>query len=93
MQDIASIVASALILPPAGVAATIKLLDEGATVPFISRYRKEATGSLTDEQVRNVEETLRRVREVEARRQSVIKSIEDSGNLTPELRDKLHAAS
>ena len=93
MQDIASIVASALILPPAGVAATIKLLDEGATVPFISRYRKEATGSLTDEQVRNIEETLRRVREVEARRQSVIKSIEDSGNLTPELRDKLHAAS
>ena len=73
MQDIASIVAAALILPPAGVAATIRLLDDVATVPFISRYRKEATGSLSDQQVRNIEETLRRVREVQARRQSVIK--------------------
>lgn len=92
IPDIPSIVARTLSLPRAGVASTIELLDEGATVPFISRYRKERTGSLTDRQVRDIEETLRKVREVESRRQSVIENISQSGALTPELRAKLEKA-
>lgn len=91
--DIPSIVAQALDLPRSGVAATIDLLDEGATVPFISRYRKERTGSLTDRQVRDIEETLRKVRDIEARRQSVLESIQQAGALTPEIRDRLSRAA
>lgn len=92
IPDIPSIVARTLSLPRAGVASTIELLDEGAIVPFISRYRKERTGALTDRQVHDIEETLRKVRDVEARRQSVIETIDQAGGLTPELRLKLERA-
>ncbi len=91
-NDIASVVARSLGLPAAGVAATIELLDQGATVPFISRYRKERTGSLDDRQVRDIEETLRRAREVESRRQSVIAAIAESGAMTDEINRRLQAA-
>jgi protein Tex len=67
------------------VAAAIALLDEGATVPFIARYRKEATGGLDDIQLRLLEERLRYLRELESRRSAIIASIEEQGKMTPEL--------
>jgi len=70
---------------PAQVSAAITLLDEGATVPFISRYRKEATGGLDDVQLRLLEERLRYLRELEERRTAVITSINEQGKMTPEL--------
>jgi uncharacterized protein len=70
---------------PAQVAAAVALLDEGATVPFIARYRKEATGGLDDIQLRLLEERLRYLRELEDRRAAVIASIQEQGKMTPEL--------
>jgi len=70
---------------PAQIAAAIALLDEGATVPFISRYRKEATGGLDDAQLRLLEDRLRYLRELEARRAAIIESITEQGKMTPEL--------
>lgn len=74
---------------PAQVAAAIALLDEGATVPFIARYRKEATGGLDDTQLRLLEERLRYLRELEDRRAAIIASIEEQGKMTPELLDAI----
>jgi len=74
---------------PAQVAAAIALLDEGATVPFISRYRKEATGGLDDIQLRLLEERLRYLRELEARRAAIIASIEEQNKMTPVLLDAI----
>ncbi|SFF62359.1 uncharacterized protein SAMN05518865_102252 [Duganella sp. CF458] len=77
---------------PAQVAAAIALLDEGATVPFIARYRKEATGGLDDIQLRNLEERLRYLRELEERREAIVNSITEQGKMTPELLDAvMHA--
>lgn len=77
---------------PAQVAAAVALLDEGATVPFIARYRKEATGGLDDVQLRLLEERLRYLRELEARRAAIAASIEEQGKMTPELLDAvMHA--
>ncbi len=77
---------------PAQVAAAIALLDEGATVPFIARYRKEATGGLDDTQLRNLEERLRYLRELEDRRDAIVNSITEQGKMTPELLDAvMHA--
>jgi uncharacterized protein len=70
---------------PAQIAAAIALLDEGATVPFISRYRKEATGGLDDIQLRLLEDRLRYLRELEERREAIIASITEQGKMTPEL--------
>jgi uncharacterized protein len=72
---------------PAQVAAAIALLDEGATVPFIARYRKEATGGLDDIQLRLLEERLRYLRELEDRRAAIIASITEQNKMTPELLD------
>ncbi|HEY0722384.1 MAG TPA: Tex-like N-terminal domain-containing protein, partial [Gammaproteobacteria bacterium] len=74
------------------VEAAIALLDEGATVPFIARYRKEVTGGLDDTQLRYLEERLVYLRELEERREVVLKSIEEQGKLTPELRAAIIAA-
>ena len=71
---------------PVQIAAAVALLDEGATVPFIARYRKEATGGLDDIQLRLLAERLRYLRELEERRLAVIESIESQGKLTDELR-------
>jgi uncharacterized protein len=77
---------------PAQVAAAIALLDEGATVPFIARYRKEATGGLDDIQLRLLEERLRYLRELEERRAAIVASITEQGKMSPELLDAvLHA--
>lgn len=77
---------------PNQVAAAIALLDEGATVPFISRYRKEATGGLDDIQLRLLEERLRYLRELEARRAAIISSIEEQGKMTPVLLEAISHA-
>ncbi|AKK27946.1 Tex family protein [Mycobacterium sp. EPa45] len=74
------------------VAAAVRLLDEGATVPFIARYRKEVTGSLDDGQLRDLEERLRYLRELDERRTAVLASIEEQGKLTDELRTALLTA-
>lgn len=74
------------------VAAAVALLDEGATVPFISRYRKEATGGLDDTQLRNLQERLIYLRELDERRAAVLQSIEEQGKLTPSLRASIEAA-
>ena len=74
---------------PAQVNAAIALLDEGATVPFISRYRKEATDGLDDTQLRNLEERLTYLRDLEERRTAILSSIEEQGKLTPELKAEI----
>lgn len=75
------------------VAAAVALLDEGATVPFIARYRKEVTGNLDDTQLRTLEERLRYLRELEERRAAVLASIEEQGKLTDALRMTIEAAT
>lgn len=79
-------------LPAKGVKAVIGLLDDGATVPFISRYRKEATGALDEVAVRSIETTLRQVRELEARREFVEKAIDEAGGMTPAIKARLDKA-
>ena len=74
------------------VEAAVKLIDEGNTIPFISRYRKEATGSLNDEQLRDLYERLQYLRNLEDKKQQVLGSIEEQGQLTQELKDRILAA-
>jgi protein Tex len=78
---------------PHQVAAVVGLLDEGSTVPFIARYRKEVTGNLDDTQLRNLEERLLYLRELEERRGVILASIEEQGKLTDELRGAVEAAA
>src|SRR4051794_32783002 len=85
---IVQLIAQELAVGAHQVAAAVALLDEGATVPFIARYRKEATGNLDDTQLRLLEERLGYLRELEERRTAVLASIDEQGKLTPEL----HAA-
>ncbi len=74
------------------VTATVNLLDEGGTVPFISRYRKEMTGSLDEVQIFQIKTEIERLRQLEQRREAILKSIESQGKLTEELKEKLLAA-
>ncbi|TCS43827.1 Tex family protein [Reinekea marinisedimentorum] len=92
MSAIEAKIASELNVAVAQVTAAVTLLDEGATVPFISRYRKEVTGGLDDTQLRQMEERLRYLREMDDRRTSIISSIEEQGKLTPELSKKIALA-
>ena len=92
MINIAKLIAQELAVNPAQVNAAVALLDEGATVPFIARYRKEATGGLDDTQLRNLEERLRYLREMEERRESILKSIREQDKLTPELEAAINEA-
>src|ERR1700761_4874510 len=85
-------IASELSVQPRQVAAAVQLLDEGATVPFIVRYRKEVTGNLDDTQLRNLEERLLYLRELEDRRATIIASIDEQNKLTDELRAAIEAA-
>lgn len=75
------------------VEAAVKLIDEGNTIPFIARYRKEVTGSLDDEQLRNLNERLQYLRNLEEKKTQVLSSIEEQGKLTPELKEQILAAS
>ena len=92
MIDIPVRIAEELGVQTKQVIAAIGLLDEGATVPFISRYRKEVTGALDDTQMRNLEERLGYLRELEERRKSILATIDEQGKLTPELRNLINAA-
>ncbi len=74
------------------VDAAVKLIDEGNTIPFISRYRKEVTGALNDEQLRKLDERLTYLRNLEDRKETVLSSIEEQGKLTPELRKQIEEA-
>jgi uncharacterized protein len=85
-------IATKLNVKPSQVDATIRLLDEGNTVPFIARYRKEMTGTLDDEQVRIVADEIVRLRAIDERRTAILKSIEDQGKLTEELKASIEAA-
>ena len=92
MVSIHARIANELAVRDNQVLAAVQLLDEGSTVPFIARYRKEVTGGLDDTQLRNLEERLRYLRELEDRRETVLKSIEEQGKLTPELEKQVRAA-
>ncbi len=92
MRTISSTIANELAVQESQVLAAINLLDEGATVPFIARYRKEVTGSLDDNQLRSLSERLLYLRELEDRRQTILKSIREQEKLTPELETALLAA-
>lgn len=85
-------IADELSVQPRQVAAAVQLLDEGSTVPFIARYRKEITGNLDDTQLRQLEERLLYLRELEERRATIIASIDEQGKLTDELRAAIDAA-
>jgi len=85
-------IATELSVQPRQVAAAVELLDEGSTVPFIARYRKEVTGNLDDTQLRNLEERLLYLRELEDRRAAIISSIDEQGKLTDELRAAIEGA-
>lgn len=85
-------IAQELSLQPRFVAATISLLDGGATVPFISRYRKEMTGTMDEVEVANVRDRLAQLQDLDKRREAILKSIEEQEKLTPELKKKIDAA-
>ena len=91
-MNINHVIAQELNIRPAQADAAIRLIDEGCTIPFIARYRKEATDSLNDEQLRNLFERLTYLRGLEERKASVLASIEEQGKLTQELRAQIEAA-
>ncbi len=93
MLEITQTLARELVARPEQVDAAVRLLDEGATVPFIARYRKEATGGLDDTQLRLLEERLRYLRELEERRAAILSSIGEQGKLTPELEAAIRACA
>lgn len=92
MTDIVKILAGELGIKTAQVEATIKLIDEGNTIPFISRYRKEVTGSLNDEILRQFDERLKYLRNLEEKKTQVLSAIEEQGKLTDELKKEIEAA-
>lgn len=85
-------VAAELSLPEPGVAAVERLLDEGATIPFIARYRKEATGSLDEVAITDIRDRLAKLAELDGRKQAILKSLEERSLLTPELKAKVTGA-
>lgn len=92
LTDIPALIAQELHVQPVQVEKTVALLDEGNTVPFIARYRKEVTGSLLDEQIRTVEERLGQLRNLVKRQEEILKSIADQGKLTPALQQQIENA-
>ena len=93
MLKIEDVLAKELGVKPSQVEAVIKLIDEGNTIPFIARYRKEATGGLDDAQLRELDARLTYLRTLEARKAEVLASIDEQGKLTEELRDAIEAAT
>ena len=92
-MDILRVISDELNIKLSQVEATVKLIDEGNTIPFIARYRKEVTGSLNDEVLRNLDERLKYLRNLEDRKASVIASIEEQGKLTDELKKQIEEAT
>ena len=93
MDKITRQIAAELRVNETQVRTAVDLLDGGATVPFIARYRKEATGGLDDIQLRELQERLGYLRELEERREAVIRSVQEQGKLTPELQADLLGAA
>jgi len=93
MKSINQLLAEELQAKESQIHAAIELMDGGATVPFIARYRKEATGGLDDSQLRNLEERLIYLRELEDRRQTVLKTIAEQGKLTPDLENAIKSVT
>ncbi|MER9059829.1 Tex family protein [Mesorhizobium sp. M0698] len=93
IKRIATIIAAEIAARPEQAAAAIGLLDDGATVPFVARYRKEVTGGLDDTQLRDLAERLAYLRELDARRDTILGSIREQGKLTDELEAKIAAAA
>ncbi|MEI9408957.1 Tex family protein [Mesorhizobium salmacidum] len=93
IKRIAAIIAAEIKARPEQAAAAIGLLDEGATVPFVARYRKEVTGGLDDTQLRDLAERLVYLRELDARRDTILGSIREQGKLTPDLEAKIGAVA
>ena len=91
MAQIETLIASEINARPQQVEVAVTLIDEGATVPFIARYRKERTGGLDDDQLRKIEERLTYLRELEQRRESILKTIESQGKLDDQLFKKINA--
>ncbi len=91
-MNITKVIASELGIKPAQVEAVIQLIDEGNTIPFIARYRKEAHGGLNDEVLRDLDERLTYLRNLEERKEAVLKSIEEQEKLTPELKKEIEEA-
>src|SRR5471030_2001165 len=85
-------IASELSLAEKQVSATVELLDEGATVPFISRYRKEVTGTLDEVQVAAIRDRIQQLRDLDKGREAILKSLTDMGKLTPELEKQVNEA-
>ena len=88
-MDIIQVITKELNVEKWQVEAAVKLIDEGCTIPFISRYRKEATGSLNDEQLRTLHERLTYLRNLEEKKNQVLGSIEEQGKLTAELKKQI----
>ena len=91
-MDMIQTIAQELQVKSQQVEAAVQLIDEGNTIPFIARYRKEATGSLNDEQLRQLHERLLYLRNLEEKKAQVLGSIEEQGKLTPELKKQILAA-
>ncbi|MGP1491827.1 MAG: Tex family protein [Prevotella fusca] len=91
LAESSSFISHSLSLPPQSVSAVLTLLDEGCTVPFISRYRKERTGNLDEVQITNISELNDRLKELGKRKETILKTIREQEKLTPELEAKIHA--
>ena len=91
-MNYANVIANRLELNVRQVERTIELLEQGATVPFIARYRKEATGSLNEVQIAAIRDLLLRLKELDKRREAIVASIEEQGKMTDQLRASLMAA-
>ncbi|HNE50267.1 MAG: Tex family protein [Chitinophagales bacterium] len=89
MQELIALVAKETLIDQQQVQATVALLDEGATIPFIARYRKEKTGSLDEVEIGWIKNCIQKYRDIEKRKESILKSIEDQGKLTDELKEKI----
>lgn len=90
-HDIVSIISEELNLSNKQVSATIRLLADGATIPFISRYRKEATGSLDEVAIRNIQLRNQEIQDIIKRKEYILETIEAQGKLTPELKEKINS--
>ena len=90
-MDILQVIADELQIKKGQVEKSVELIDEGATIPFITRYRKEVTGSLNDEQLRALSERLVYLRNLEEKKASVLATIEEQGKLTDELKKQIEA--
>ena len=91
MEDYSKLIASTLQISLQSVKNTLALLNEGATIPFIARYRKESTGSLDEVEIADIQKESKRLEELDKRKEAILKSIEEQGKLTEELRLKINA--